>query len=378
MLFESLQLLLFVGFPGVSLWLARRFKFFEALSPVVICYGFGIFLGNLTFLPLSRELARSVAELAVPIALPLLLFSSDFKGWLRLARKTVLSFSLACVSVMISSAWVAFLFADITPQAWKVAGMLVGVYTGGTPNMSAIGLSLNVKEELFVLLNGADVIVSSIYLLFLMTAAPRVLRFFLPSFAQSKKRCGKLPLVSTALGDLPFKERARNSFASLALSLFCVGAAAGLSFFFAGQVSTVFVVLSITTLGVGLSFVPGVRQLKGSYELGEYLLLIFCVAVGTLASVQELASASATLLAHVALVVAGSVLLHLLLAFLFQIDVDTVIITSTAAVFGPAFVGPIANVLKNREIVVSGLTTGLMGYAVGNYLGLLEAFLLKP
>jgi uncharacterized membrane protein len=40
------------------------------------------------------------------------------------------------------------------------------------------------------------------------------------------------------------------------------------------------------------------------------------------------------------------------------------------ASFGPAFIGPVASVLKNKDIVVSGLTTGLVGYAVANYLGI--------
>ncbi|GAG52220.1 unnamed protein product, partial [marine sediment metagenome] len=35
-------------------------------------------------------------------------------------------------------------------------------------------------------------------------------------------------------------------------------------------------------------------------------------------------------------------------------------------------------VLKNREIVVSGITTGVIGFAIGNYLGILVAYGLAP
>jgi uncharacterized membrane protein len=79
-----------------------------------------------------------------------------------------------------------------------------------------------------------------------------------------------------------------------------------------------------------------------------------------------------------AAVVALSVGLHFALAALFRIDADTVLITSTATIFGPAFIGPVARALRNRELVVSGLTTGLMGFAVGTYLGLAVAWLLRP
>ena len=52
------------------------------------------------------------------------------------------------------------------------------------------------------------------------------------------------------------------------------------------------------------------------------------------------------------------------------------LVTSTAALFGPAFIGPVSVRLGNRPIFVSALMSGLVGYAVGNYLGLLVAWLL--
>jgi uncharacterized membrane protein len=70
--------------------------------------------------------------------------------------------------------------------------------------------------------------------------------------------------------------------------------------------------------------------------------------------------------------------MHFALAALFRIDADTALITSTATIFGPPFIGPVARALRNRELMVSGLTTGIMGYAVGTYLGLAVAWLLRP
>jgi len=51
-------------------------------------------------------------------------------------------------------------------------------------------------------------------------------------------------------------------------------------------------------------------------------------------------------------------------------------ITSVAMVFSPPFVPMMAGVLKNRHIILSGLTVGIIGYAIGNYLGVLLALLL--
>jgi uncharacterized membrane protein len=59
-----------------------------------------------------------------------------------------------------------------------------------------------------------------------------------------------------------------------------------------------------------------------------------------------------------------------------QIDADTALITSTAGIYGPAFIAPVAGAMKNKEVMLPGLITGILGYAVGNYLGIAVAFVL--
>ncbi|RLD89614.1 MAG: hypothetical protein DRJ09_06290 [Bacteroidetes bacterium] len=41
------------------------------------------------------------------------------------------------------------------------------------------------------------------------------------------------------------------------------------------------------------------------------------------------------------------------------------------------FVPAVAEALKNKDVVMSGITVGIIGYAIGNYLGLVIAELLK-
>lgn len=72
-----------------------------------------------------------------------------------------------------------------------------------------------------------------------------------------------------------------------------------------------------------------------------------------------------------------SLLLHVLLSSIFKIDTDTLIITSTSAICSPPFVPVVANALKNKEIILSGLYTGIIGYAIGNYVGITFSYLLK-
>ena len=82
------------------------------------------------------------------------------------------------------------------------------------------------------------------------------------------------------------------------------------------------------------------------------------------------------LLLYVALVYFGSLFVHILLSIVFRIDADTVIITSTAMIYSPPFVPVVASALRNKDIIISGLTTGIIGYVIGNYLGIFTGFVL--
>lgn len=374
---------LFIFFPALILYGEKRSKVLAWLSPVVLCYLFGIILANIRIVPIDTSLATVSTQATVIIAIPMLLFSMDFRRWLRLARKTIISFSFAVLAVLVMSVIAVFLFRDRIEDAWIAAGMLVGVYTGGTPNMAAIGISLDAPDRMYILLNAADVALSSVYLLFLMTVAHRLLLRFMPAFESSGNGGGEgleeiteKVVTATQIGH-------RDVLRAFGLSALVAAVSIGLAFLLkeltgGEELSTTVIILSITTLGIAGSFIPKVRELVGTYETGQYCLLIFCVAIGTLADIRELVAAFTGLFSYTAFVLIGAIVLHYLLAAIFRIDADTAIITSTAAVFGPAFVGPIGNVLKNREIIVSGLTTGVIGYALGTYLGILLARLLMP
>jgi uncharacterized membrane protein len=94
------------------------------------------------------------------------------------------------------------------------------------------------------------------------------------------------------------------------------------------------------------------------------------MGIGSISNFQEMIQASPQVLLYVTCVFVGTLCIHFLLSWIFKVDADTTLITSVAGIFGPAFIGPVASVLKNKDIVVSGLTTGLVGYAIANYLGL--------
>jgi uncharacterized membrane protein len=80
---------------------------------------------------------------------------------------------------------------------------------------------------------------------------------------------------------------------------------------------------------------------------------------------------------YVALTVLGSMIVHVFLSYMFKVDSDTTIITISALTFSPLFVPVVAAALKNKDVIITGITSGILGYAFGNYLGVGLAYFLK-
>lgn len=368
-------------FPWVVLELSKRNRMAGLIGPVIMCYAVGLVLGNLPNSPVMPDLTQEVAEGAVPVAISLMLLSTKFVSWLRYAKRAAFAFGLAVVAVVVTAlaTAVAFRGANTEPvELWKLSGMLVGVYTGGTPNLAAIGTALNVSNEAFIIVNACDLVLSSIYLLLLLTVAQKLALKFLPSFVPMPETDRET--VFNYLKSV--KDMSRGTLVgwlalALGISVVIVVLSIGFSLAVAGKITAPNVLLGVTTLSIAASFVKRVRELPKTYELGEYFLLVFCLGIGAISNARVLLKVSPVLVAVVASMMVGSIVLHFLLCRLFKIDADTMLITSVAGIFGPAFIGPVASVLKNREIVVSGLTTGLVGYAIANYLGLAIAHAVK-
>ncbi len=361
--------------PALAMWAAERVKLFKLLGPMVLCYAVGIIAANVPGVHVDQKVAMNLNEGSVALAIPLLLFSTELKKWLGLGWKLLLSFALACVSAVVAAGGVAWLFRSQTDEWWKVAGMLVGVYVGGTANMSAVGLALETKTETFVLLSAADVVAGGAWLLVLLTVAQRVLGkvlrpFTLEAHHELVEHPGETLSVWT-------KKHIPSMVTGFALAVAMVLVSVGLSLGMKGKMDVMVVLLTLTALGILASLLPQVRGLKGPYELGEYILLVFCVAVGSLADVRQVAGGSAVLFAFVVAVMMTAIVLHMFLCWVFRIDVDTALISSTATIYGPAFIGPVAASLKNRALVGPGLTMGLAGIALGTWLGIATAQLLR-
>lgn len=365
--------------PRLMVLLSKRVRVLGMLGPVFLCYAAGILLSLV--IP-ETEIAMDISEILVPIAIPLILFSADLSSVKRLAKPMLVSFLLVVGSVVLVASASYALFRNVIPETYKYAGMLIGLYTGGTPNLMAIGSALGVNDSHIVLANAADVVVGGVYFLMLISFMPRLSRKLLKPFVPSDAGGDAVDIERMEKNFVPDKEP--FSFRLIVrhvpvvlLGVLSLGIAAGLALLFTGTLNVVIIMLVVTTCGIGFSFIPKVRSAPGSYTVGQYLILMFSFGIGLSFNFSSLNGQALLLLAMFATAQFGSVLVHLLLSRVFRIDADTALITSSAGVYGPAFIVPVADAMENREVVLPGLICGILGYAIGNYLGIGVALALK-
>lgn len=377
-----LLVLFYVFFPTVILYLCRKFPMVNKIGSVVIAYLIGLILGNTGILPPGSEsIQETLTSITIPLAIPLMLFSANIQSWFKMAGTTLLSMVAALVAVIlvVFSGYLIFRSGGIE-NAWKISGMLVGVYTGGTPNLASLKMMLDVSPDIYILTHTYDMVLSSIYLLFLITLGKPLFSKLLRAYPANP---GSSRITMSELdGHDPYKgifkkQTLKPLMKALGLSLLIFAFSGGVSLLVPAESQMVVAILLITTLGIGTSLIPSVNRTEKTFELGMYFILIFSLVVASMADISQLSTAAAHLFAYITYVVFGTLLLHTLMAFLFKVDSDTMIVTSTALICSPPFVPVIASAIHNRQVIISGLTVGILGYAIGNYLGYIVAQFLR-
>ena len=114
-----------------------------------------------------------------------------------------------------------------------------------------------------------------------------------------------------------------------------------------------------------------------SFPVGMYFILIFCLVFSSMTDIRNFSIESWPILVYIIIAVPGALLLHALLSKIFKVDVDNFMVISTSLSMSPPLVPVVAGALKNKEIIIPGLVVGIIGYAIGNYLGVLIAWILK-
>lgn len=378
---QALFLIFYLLFPALVIYGCKRSKALNKVGEILLLYGVGILVANLFIFPLGLNeaiagLQDTLTSVTILLAIPMILFGCDFRHWPL--KSAVAALIIGVVSVLATDIGGYFIFNQGNGGMKDVASLLVGVYTGGTPNLASIKMALGIDETTYVLVNTFDMLISFVYLVFLMSVGIKLFRKLLSKKKVQNESAENVELNSISDATHTYegiftRQHFGKTMAAFGLSLLIVGASMGISFLIAHKIDNMLIlILSLTTFSILASFIPGVRKMEKSYDAGMYLVLVFSLVVASMVDVTAIDyRASLGIIAYIAFAIFGSLFLSVLLAKIFKIDSDTMVISSVALINSPLFVPMIAESMKNRKVIITGITVGVVGYAIGNYLGIL-------
>ena len=370
--------------PAGVLWLCRRFPILDKLGPIMILYALGMILGNFPYLPAQiSTLQDLLPNVMIPLAIPMMLFGCNFSlREARLQSKVVISgFVSVCCAVIVGY----LLFGRHIEYGDKVGGIITGMYTGGTLNAAALQAIFKIPGETFVLINSYDIIISFLYFVFLFSFGIRLFRRIYgekeSQLSQDDREEINRQIANNQQNpykDLFTRKGVKELAKILLVTLLIVALSAATTLLFPNEWFMIVFILMLTTLGVAGSFFRRVRQLERSYDVGMYLIYVFSMVIASMADFSNLDLAGGVnQMAFMTVAVFLSLLLHAVMCRLMKVDADSMIISSVAFINSPPFVPMASAAMQNRKVLVTGLGAGIVGYALGNHLGVLMSHLLQ-
>ncbi len=388
-------LIYLLGTPLLLMNLARKYTWINKVAPMTLLYIIGLIVAN--FSPIIRmvapwfgmsaetaanipsvmeffeahELNSLLQSLTVPLAIPLMLMGCNLKKWS--GKTTFKTFMSGLISVLIVSIGGFFLFrGDMPDQEFaQVCAVITGQYTGGIPNVGPIAKAVDISEENLLYLTSCDLIITGLYLIFIIFFGKKVFHWVLPAPKKSNESKEDVVYDNETKQIFPFdKKHWRQSLLVIGVTII-IAAISYLAASIGGELNMTILILLLTTLSICASFFKPMQQQESSFDMGLYCVYVFCLTIASACDISTMNIANClNILFYVTVAIFGSLVLQIIFAKIWKIDGDSVLVCSIALINSPPFVPMVAAALDNRDIMITGISIGVMGYILGNYLGI--------
>jgi uncharacterized membrane protein len=378
-------LLFIVLTPVLIITIFRKYKVAKNIGTVIMAFAVGILLSFLfSFTHFFSEsetvsfnkIANLLMEVSVILAIPLMLFSSDFRLWAKSLPKTVTALCTGFAAVVLAVIVSFFLFQNSGIDSLAQLGsMMSGFYTGGNVNYFAISRMIEPKpdENLILLAYTSEMVIVFPFIIFLTAGGYKLFRYLLPfkdkTIIAEENPNDNVKAEVENYDKMLTKKIFPKTMLALALSIVFFATGAGLSLLITGKLNELVIILTITTLAISASFYKKIRLLPKTFELGMFFILIFSVIVASKFDITMLNSNALTIFLFVLCITLSAIILHCIFCRIFKVSGDLFSVAIVALLCSPPFVPPVVAAMGNRKVLISGITIGLVGYALGNYLG---------
>ena len=355
-------------------FLLERTRLGRQLTGTVMVILAAIVAANLGIIPHSAPTYDFIFTFLVPMLIPLFLFQADLRRLWREASRTTLAFLVATIGT-VAGIVVAATLLDLSTlgsgaplpasdREAAIVGLFASTYIGGSVNYAALGemTGLNQDRSFFSAATAADNLFSAVYLslIALLPGVTRLARFF-PAHPTT-------PQPTTAPETAPPQVTARSLCLAIACAAALVAISDGLVAYF-NAVSYRYVTLTILTL-VLATLVPAIREwLAGAFELGVALSFAFFAAIAAGANLTAMVSVAPTLIVVVLILLSVHLATLLVIGAVTRLTLPELLTASNAAILGATTAPAMAAAKGWRDQVTPGVLVGVLGYALGTFIG---------
>ncbi len=380
---------------AVSIYLEQTYKWASKVTGAIIGLVLAMFLANINLIPIEATTYDIVWDYVVPLAIPLLLFNANIKKIWRESGRIVIMFLLSSIGTLLGVFVSHMLLKNQIPDLYKMSAMMTGSYIGGGVNFAAMAESFGTDAEWVSALVVADNLLMALYF-FVLLAIPSI-GFFRKKFSH--------PHIDEVEGNVDVKEgetlaaqywgrkdiSLRDIAFGVALSFTIVWISTEVASFLGKVIPTGNFILDlfngflgnkyliITTLTVLLAtFAPNfMSNIHGAQEVGTFLIYIFLVVIGVPASLKLILTRAPLLLLFTAIIVIINMIVSLILGKLFKFNLEEILLASNANIGGPTTAAAMAIAKGWNKLIGPIILAGILGYIIGNYLGIFMGNLLQ-
>ncbi len=364
--------------PVFFLWLERktRWKIFDFLPAIIWIFLTPIFLSNLNVIPRSSPIYTTFRSFAVPMFIVLMLLDINIREAMKVAWRGAAVLVMGSVGIVIGAVVAFYAFrSGLPPDSWSGFGALAGSWIGGTGNLAAVAESLDTPGEMVGIVVLVDNFVYVLYFPLILSCK----RWAKPFNRFTRVSQEEIDHIRHATADVEKKTHEvhfRDVLTLLGFGFVTILAADIVAGFIPALppvlTERTWAILLVTTFGIALSATP-LKNVPGTEPLAMTFVYIYMTMIGAQADLRNIGGAQWFLVAGFLMI-----LTHFVFVFagarLFRIDVSMAAIASVSAVGGAAS-APVAAGYHREELVPISIMLALLGYGLGNYLGVATAYL---
>lgn len=381
---------------ALAIHLEQKYEWANKVTGCIIALTLTMILSNLNVIPTEAKVYDLVWSYVVPLAVPMLLFTADIKRIGRDSGRVLIMYLISGIGTVLGGFLAYFLLKDAIPGLNSVVPMFVGTYVGGSINYVAMSSQFNIPAATVSAGLVADNLLMALYF-FTLIVLPSI------SFIRSKYNT---PLVDKLEKQSESEKNENETLAgqywgakeislkdiamTVALSFSIVAVSIAMADFFAGVftgkdiVSSLlggllgnkYLIITTLTMMIASIFPKQVGSIRGSNEIGTFLIYLFFAVIGAPASILLIFKEAPLLLVFAFIILLVNLVWSLFFGKLFKFDLEEIIIASNANVGGPTTAAAMAVSKGWTVLIVPSILVGTLGYVIGNYYGIFTGIVL--